>query len=206
MQHRNGTEMQHRASFTLFAALALVLAACNKQAAPEPMGESAPAFGSSEQYKTVAGFIEGRWSPSFGIDPATAALFGLTPEEANDPETAIYWEFSSDGTFFYSEGRSKSRISGTWRENKDGVSLTYEKWNDEPLMDAQLRFQKEAESGRMEAIAKEMVMEDVFKTIIPMNYFELSKDGKKLVFTDPRAENDMFEVGTEMVRLQPPPD
>lgn len=198
--------MQHRASFPLFAALALVLAACNKQAAPEPMGESAPAFGSSEQYKTVAGFIEGRWSPSFGIDPATAALFGLTPEEANDPETAIYWEFSSDGTFFYSEARSKSRISGTWRENNDGVSLTYEKWNDELLMDATLRFQKEAESGRPEAIANEMKMEGVFDTILPMTYVELSEDRKKLVIMDPTVENDMFKVGTEMVRLQPPPD
>ena len=199
--------MHHKRSFPHFAALALALAACsNKPAAPEPMGESAPAFGSSEQYSTLAGFIEGRWSPSFGIDPAMVESLGLTPEEANDPETAIYWEFSSDGTFFYSEGRSKDRINGTWQESKDGVSLTYYKWNDEPLRDAQLRFEREAESGRPGDLKNEMRMEDIFRTIIPFDYFELSEDGKKLVFKVPGAENSIFAAETEMVRLQSPPD
>lgn len=200
--------MEHKALFPVLAATALCLVACSsKPPALEPMGESAPAFGSSEQYSTVSGFIEGRWSPSFNIDPAMAEVFGMTPEEASDPETAIYWQFSSDGTFFYSEARSKSRLGGTWRENSSGsVSLSYETWNDESIIDAQIRFQKEAQSGRPGDIANEIMMEKIFKQIMPNDYLVLSEDGKKLIFTDPRAEDNPFSSGIEMVRLQTPPD
>ncbi len=200
--------MEHKALFPLFAALAIALTACsNKPAAPEPMGESAPAFGSGEQYNTVAGFIEGRWSPSFNIDPVIAELLGLSPEEASDPETAIYWQFSSDGTFYYSEASSKNQLRGTWRENSSGsLSLSYENWNDESIIDAQIRFQKQAESGKPGDIKMEMEMENIFKEIMAMNYLELSEDGKKLIFTDPRADENPFSSGIELVRLQTPPD
>ena len=200
--------MTNKVSFVIVAVLALSQVSCSsKSSAPEPMGESAPAFDSSEKYSTVAGFIEGRWSPSFNIDPAMAEMLGLSPEEANDPETAIYWQFSSDGTFFYSEASSKNQLRGSWREHSSGsVSLSYENWNDESIIDAQIRFQEQAQSGKQGDIAMEIEMDNIFKTIMPMDYLVLSGDKKKLVFTDPRADDNPFASRIEMVRLQMPPD
>lgn len=182
--------MEARYFLPAFLAVAVLVGCTGAKVTYSAMGEDAPAFGDSED-NTVASFIEGRW-----------ALEGNVEGQVERPP---HWNFSADGTFYYSAADSDDRIKGTWRESGDGVSLTYETFNDEPLWDARARFQKEAESGRSGAIANEIAMEWFFDALIPMNYFELSKDGKKLEIKDPSTPDDgLFSalLTTVLVRLQ----
>lgn len=168
-----------------------LLTGCNKEekATYAPMGASAPAF--SADSDTVADFIEGRW-----------ALEGGFEGEADQSEI---WQFSSDGTFFYSQGESERRVHGSWTESNGGVSLTYEKLDDETIMEARARLQKGAESGAQAAIANQMAIEGMLDRLIPKNYFELSDDGKKLEIQDPSVgSGDLFGISlsTVLIRLQ----
>lgn len=153
------------------------------------MGASAPAF--SADSDTVADFIEGRW-----------ALEGGFEGEADQSEI---WQFSSDGTFYYTQGESDRRVHGSWTELNGGVSLTYEKLDDETIMEARARLQKGAESGAQAAIANQMAIEGMLDRLLPRNYFELSDDGKKLEIEGPSfGSGDIFAAlsSATLIRLQ----
>lgn len=182
-------------------AASLVGTGCKKKIpAPVPLGEAAAAFGT--EHKTIDAFIVGKWCPTGGMDADTAAKFDVDP--GSDVDVSQYWEFMPDKTFYYTKTGSVDKVHGKWEVFGEAIGLSYLKWNDEDIMAARMRFQKEAETGSSAAIAKEIALDWTFNTLFNMNYLVVSEDKTGVTFTDSSATANPFSgiADTPLARVK----
>jgi hypothetical protein len=200
-----------RRKWFLVACLALgaglTVTSCGKKEPPKLSPMSASEAPTWDGKQPVGEFIVGKWSESMGLDPATAKEFGL--EEGEDVDGMFYWEFKSDGTFIYTKAESPDKVHGTWTPAFKGVTLNYERWNDEKLNDFAQRMRTEAETGASAAITREMAVDDTIKMLRDRTYIEVAEDKKGLVFTsptkpEPGSVGGMFDMDfdTPLVRMK----
>ncbi|MCH7905484.1 MAG: hypothetical protein IH944_13090 [Armatimonadetes bacterium] len=172
---------------TLGLAGVTAIVGCGEKAPPEPtvpMGAAAPEFGSTEALSSISGFIDGRWSPAYELDTAFAELFGLDVLQMDEVDTSQYWQFKSDGTFFYGKPGLPSTVEGTWKVVADAVRLTYVSFNGKPLAEVREELQKGAEKGTQAGIARELALNGAFDYLLPLDYLILAEDNKRLMFAN----------------------
>lgn len=187
------------------AAAAVFVAGCGeKQAAAAvptvPMGDAAPAWGSTPELSDWGGFLEGRWSPGLAIDPGLAKEFNLQGMEG-ETDTSEFWQFSKDGTFYYSEADVSWKINGTWMASGEGVSLSYATFNDKPIAEYHAELKKAAESGRQGDIAQELRFDNLQASLNKHNYLVLDSEQKSLIFSAPGGGTEAMLGGESLERL-----
>lgn len=182
--------MKSRHVFALLIA-GIALAGCIEKAAPgpplptEPMGAAAPEFGSTEALSSIAGFIEGRWSPVNDIEDAHAKRFGLDALEMEEVDASQFWQFDSDGTFYYGKTGESSTVEGTWKVDGQGVRLTYVSFEGRPISVSHDEIAREAERSAAGAIASEIAHDWKLDSLVPYDFLYLADDRRRMSFRFP---------------------
>ena len=193
------------ALLTVGLAGVIAIVGCGEKAPPEPtvpMGNTAPVFGSTDALSTVDGFIEGRWSPSQQIDPILKELFNLDVLDMEGVDTSEFWQFSSDGTFFFGKPDLPSSVEGTWKVEADAIRLTYVSFNGQPIEELREELRIGAEKGTPQAIAREMALNGTFDYLFPLDYLILAEDKQRLMFANPTTgEPGMMSFMLERLAL-----
>ncbi len=187
-------------------AVALFVVGCGKKTDPAPEAAAAPPeFGSTEQTKTMAGFIEGKWCPTgSGVDSETAKKYGLDPNSELD--VSQHWIFKPDGTFVYGRLGSKNQITGKWTEDQGQVFLMYEMWDDETIQQRKERLAKDEEGGSQNAIAAMMAFESTVGMLSKLEYLRLTDDKKGLTFARLQPADGSGMIGGMDMLLADTPD
>ncbi len=166
-----------------------------------PMGDAAPAWGSSSELSDWGGFLEGRWSPGIAMDAGFAKEYNLDQLDS-ETDTSEFWEFSKDGTFYYSEPDVSWKINGTWQSSPQGVMLVYRTFNDTPISEYHAKLKEAATSGRQGDIAQELRFDNLQAALQKRNYLQLSTDQKSLMFSQPGAGAESLLAGESLERLK----
>jgi hypothetical protein len=172
----------------LVVAVVLVASGCNmptQQAKAQlvPMGDAAPAWGSSDEYKALPNFLEGKWGlRPMSLDPEMAKQLGLqsiAEQQSGEPFDTIY-TFGQDGALTIEQG--KHRVTGKWTASGNAVMLNYETYNGEPLQKAMDEVKRKEETGVPAAIAHALAVEQFYQFISRNTMLTIAQDGKQLRF------------------------
>jgi hypothetical protein len=131
-------------------------------------GESAPVFDGGD----VSSFVEGRW-----------AVMSMDEEEPD------WIAFGSNGKFVYSMGGVKA--GGAWKPGAQGIVLSYETLNGEPIQQKMDEIRKNSERGLPSDVMNDLILDNVQTAMSKHNQVSLGEDGRSLAFgPPPRAETD----------------
>lgn len=155
-----------------------------------PMGEKAPAFGSTPQLKTTEGFLVGRWTRTNAIDTDLARQLKV---ESLPRETIVdaVWEFYADGSFTYSDVGENYVFAGRWTKTANGVTLKYQTLNGKPIKQVIAENTQNSEKGYSGAIRASFILEAFQKDEGKLTNLTLYSDKKMLVFENPSGENPL---------------
>jgi hypothetical protein len=198
-----GTKRSFLSVAAIAAALFVVGCGKKKDPAPEPM-PSPPEFGSTEQTKTLAGFMEGKWCPTGSVDSELAKKYDLDPNSELD--VSQHWIFNADGTFAYGKLGSKNQITGKWTAAGDQAYLMYEMWDDETIQQRKDRLAKDEEGGGQPAIMAMMAFENTMGMLSRLEYLRLTDDKKGLTFGLPEPADGSGTTGGMEFLMADTPD
>ena len=154
------------------AALFLPLAGCGGEPKETwAMAEdSAPVFDGGD----ISAFVQGRWA-------VIEMMMG--DEEPN------WIEFGADGRFLYNMGGVEA--GGAWKTGGQGIELTYDKLNGEPIQQKMDEIRKNSERGLPSDVMNDLILDNVQTAMSKHNQVSLGEDGRSLAFgPPPRAETD----------------
>jgi len=166
-------------------------------------GDSAPEYGSSEAMKSYGQFIVGHWAMTDYVDPEFAKQLGigaLSKEMADQPVSDVF-TFGQDGTFEYRRLKSDWKVSGHWKDDGAGLTLSFETYNGKPLQQAVQESKKAAEGGTQAAVAKDLFMDSLMSDVQKLTTLRLASNKRMLVFTSPDGGPVQSAAGTALERL-----
>lgn len=158
-------------SLLVLASAALALAGCGGE--PKETwamaGDAAPVFDGGD----VGAFVQGRWAV---VDMM------LDPEEEPD-----WIEFGSDSRFVYNMGGVKA--GGAWKTGAQGLELTYDTLNGEPIQQKMEEIRKNSERGLPSDVMNDLILDNVQTAMSKHNQVHLGEDGRSLGFGSPPSSN-----------------
>lgn len=171
--------MKRLIPFFLFVAF---LSGCgSKEAELAPLGDAAPAFGSSAELQSLQGFVVGTWCV---ID-----MEGMKP--------GYTYVFKSDGTFTTGIKDGDWNASGTWTAGPESISLNYTTMKGKPMQAFIAEYKKDEEGGGQVSVERALYYDDLIRRLNSMTNLWIDEDKKHLTFSRPEPPRSEDGSGGE---------
>ncbi len=163
------------------------------------LGEKAPALGSAGK-KSMAEFLPGKWTLSFGSsDPLAAQMAKLMGTNSIEE----FWSFEADGSFTDHINKDLS-LGGRWAPEGNLIRLTYTTYGGKDIEKAKAEAKAAEEKGTQGGIKMAYQLESILGMAEKKTLLGVDSTGKRLAFYMPSLDGSLRASSLGLDRMGKP--